>query len=405
MRDPQSFLELPYMIKQLFSDTPRFNVFTILRGNSDEVRLHSRFIAELLNPLGSHQQGSTFLKLFLDTLNIDFDMNSVVSVDKEWQDIDILIRNDANQAVIIENKVFAIDQDEQLSRYHTIIKSQRFTGINTVYLTLDGKQPSEQSIGNLELESIKCISYAEHIRDWLELCLKEVALIPALRESIQQYYEVIKSMTNQDQDEKYLARLKTFIQQDAAANNPVKMLGDLTLATQMLHAEQVKACVLKVLELVKTKTKLSSDLDIDSINDTVVKVVQGNSRLDIGFYPLKHNGLECKGLSIRVGFGPEHPYLGIACPKDEHPKVHANLVALKKDSLAYLNYSDKGLPGYRYIQSSLNIAELNDDNLRYFLDESSRNEYAQAIADDLIECISVVQASESLPSLLSETVV
>ncbi|AZI26328.1 hypothetical protein EA772_13615 [Pedobacter sp. G11] len=43
-----------------------FNVFRILKLESSEVRMHSAFLAELLNPKGSHGQKDIFLKLFID---------------------------------------------------------------------------------------------------------------------------------------------------------------------------------------------------------------------------------------------------------------------------------------------------------------------------------------------------
>ena len=44
-----------------------FNVFSILRIKRKEVITHTPMLAELLNPHGSHHQGATFLKLFLET--------------------------------------------------------------------------------------------------------------------------------------------------------------------------------------------------------------------------------------------------------------------------------------------------------------------------------------------------
>jgi hypothetical protein len=41
-----------------------FNIFSVLRMESDEVRTHSRFIAELLNPKGVHGFKDEFLNLF-----------------------------------------------------------------------------------------------------------------------------------------------------------------------------------------------------------------------------------------------------------------------------------------------------------------------------------------------------
>ena len=42
-----------------------FNVFNVLGLSSNETRTHSAFLAELLNPYGSHGMGDLFLKKFL----------------------------------------------------------------------------------------------------------------------------------------------------------------------------------------------------------------------------------------------------------------------------------------------------------------------------------------------------
>ena len=46
-----------------------FNVFRILGLESREVRMHSAFLGELLNPAGSHGLKDAFLKLFVEALN------------------------------------------------------------------------------------------------------------------------------------------------------------------------------------------------------------------------------------------------------------------------------------------------------------------------------------------------
>lgn len=45
-----------------------FNIFNTLGLKSEEVRLHSAFIGELLNPNGSHGASSLFLKAFLQVI-------------------------------------------------------------------------------------------------------------------------------------------------------------------------------------------------------------------------------------------------------------------------------------------------------------------------------------------------
>ncbi|WP_053062335.1 PD-(D/E)XK nuclease family protein [Photobacterium aquae] len=208
-----NFLQLPYLLRDKYQSLPGFNLFSVLRGNSDEVRLHSRFIAELLNPAGSHNMGNTFLRHFLKTLGIDnFDCQCECSVEKEWGNIDILIRNQHNQAIIIENKIYAEDQEEQLFRYYRSIKSRQVTddNIHLIYLTLDGKEPTTQSLGNIPKSFInsgnyQLLSYAGRMQVWLKNCQKDAVNSPALRENIGQYIELIQNITHTGQNERYMS--------------------------------------------------------------------------------------------------------------------------------------------------------------------------------------------------------
>ena len=43
-----------------------FNIFNVLGVSTSEVKLHSAFIAELLNPYGDHGLGEKFLKFFIE---------------------------------------------------------------------------------------------------------------------------------------------------------------------------------------------------------------------------------------------------------------------------------------------------------------------------------------------------
>lgn len=49
--------------------------------------------------------------------NKDF-AQSGIEVERERDNIDILITNNVRQAVVIENKIGAEDQSQQLQRYH-----------------------------------------------------------------------------------------------------------------------------------------------------------------------------------------------------------------------------------------------------------------------------------------------
>jgi len=194
-----------------------FNVFRILKLSTNEVLTHSAFLCELLNPKGSHGHHDIFLRLFIDlqrdkfgkhTLFLDrFDSFDAISAkayaeshigfineDKsEGGRIDLLIKDRNNKAIIIENKIHASDQLKQLVRYNNAYKNAPI-----FYLTLHGSSPSENSKGELEEgDNYVCISYAEDIITWLELCRKEAVTHPILRETITQYIYLLKHLTNQ----------------------------------------------------------------------------------------------------------------------------------------------------------------------------------------------------------------
>ncbi|WP_025163905.1 PDDEXK-like family protein [Pseudomonas taeanensis] len=143
---------------------PGFNLFSVLRSDSDEVYLHSRFLAFLLNPQAAHGCGNALLKTLLQVLRIeDFDVETA-SVHAEFKGIDIFIRNAKGQAIIIENKIYHHDQDEQIYRYDQLIKNQGYTVIANLYLTLDGSEPSEQSSKGIKVD---LVSYETDIICWL----------------------------------------------------------------------------------------------------------------------------------------------------------------------------------------------------------------------------------------------
>lgn len=195
-----------------------FNVFNTIGLWSEEVRLHSSFIAELLNPKGSHGLAQRFLHAFLEEIDLPNDYvdwrhcsNDIVErvigpvTETEGGRIDIIIE-DGHHAIIIENKIYAGDQHHQLLRYHNYGKKKFPKGFVLVYLTLDGHEAGECSIGEKELEH-KTISYEHTIIHWLEKCYAIAEGKPLVQSVIKQYCELIKQLTNTDMDTKYKEKL------------------------------------------------------------------------------------------------------------------------------------------------------------------------------------------------------
>lgn len=192
-----------------------FNIFSVLKIQRDEEKLHSAFIAELLNPYGSHGLKDTFLNLFLQQIGLaDFDFDTKeVKVDTEYfigyknrdntegGKIDILLTNDNKKAIIIENKIDARDQEMQLVRYNNYGRDTFGKGnYRLVYLTKNGDDASEKSIGH-ERISYKRISYREDVLKWLTACLEKSASRPLIRETLQQYIMNLKDILNMMNDE------------------------------------------------------------------------------------------------------------------------------------------------------------------------------------------------------------
>ena len=183
----------------------QFNIFHACGVNHYETT-HSAILAEFLNPKGSHGQDDIYLKEFLSVvgdigLSSAFD-TSEASVTTEYSTsygrLDILISNSKGQAIIIENKIYAGDQLEQLKRYDNFASQKYHAGNYAIlYLTLWGDEASEQSGEGVRY---KCISYKDTIQEWLKCCICISAQRPLIRETMIQYSNLIKELTNQTMD-------------------------------------------------------------------------------------------------------------------------------------------------------------------------------------------------------------
>lgn len=180
----------------------RFNMFQVCGVDHYEI-MHSAIIASFLNPKGNHGQKDKYLKTFIsivdDETGIETSSCSVYTeyVTNEGR-IDILIEDKKGKAIIIENKVYAADQWEQLKRYDEFSKGKYGDGNYAIYyLTLDKHDASKDSGDGIKYFRI---SYKEHILKWIEDCTKESATTPLIRETLIQYRNHIKQLTNQDMD-------------------------------------------------------------------------------------------------------------------------------------------------------------------------------------------------------------
>ena len=207
-----------------------YNLFSILSIERYELK-HSALIANLLDPEGSHGCGDAFLRAFFEialkertylfedcTLPHSYTeyYTGPIAGDTGGR-IDILVKSSC-YGLIIENKIYAGDQDKQLTRYDNYGKKTfGADGYLLVYLTLYGYDASKESTATKSAEEVGYLrlSYAEDILRWLEQCVRLADNKPLVRESLNQYIRTIKQLTYQDMNQE---NIQTII--DLAVDHP-----------------------------------------------------------------------------------------------------------------------------------------------------------------------------------------
>ena len=226
-----------------------FNPYLEMWSGSNEVKLHSALICGFLNPLGNHYQGDVFLETFLESVGLKawFGDTSNAEVYKEYfvqtgnQEgrIDIYITNN-DKHIIIENKIWAGDQDRQIERYiDKIVKEQSrdssdtkssesktkqinkaYENIAVLYLAPDERMPSKYSLGKWKIQGdylvsgdnkvrFKSITYKKEILEWIEKSQTKVGCITHLNSALYFYKDVVQIITKTKENTMNIAKFLT----------------------------------------------------------------------------------------------------------------------------------------------------------------------------------------------------
>jgi len=344
----------------------KFNIFSILRRENDEVNLHSRFIYELLNPKGSHNQGDVFLNLFLDRI-ASVEKKALFEVYKERDNIDILIQSN-NQVVIIENKIDTTDHSNQLSRYRDIIKNRGYkeNQIEIIYLTLNGDSPNESLNGTILL------SYRHDIKNWITQCIEKVAQKPTLRETLIQYLNLINKLTYQKNNERFTMEVKELLLQ----KDNLKVILDIEKAVIEAKIETQLIFWNTLLEKLQNQYpfyfyNIYGDA---SIKESVRKYyTKKKNRKDYGFeYEIDKNLYFF--IEIR-----DNIYYGFYFDKEKITKEQLN--NLNKIDISWEE------PYWKYPNKKLNFEQFNNKNVLDLLDKTQKNIDIDIISDEIIYLI------------------
>lgn len=182
-----------------------FNLFEVLGVSKAEIR-HSRVIAWLLDPHGSHGLGDIYLRGFLreaivsageigiDVPNLaDIDSRdlSAAAVFRERHNIDIMVLDETNGYVCpIENKIESGEHSNQLSRYLRIVR-RTYPGLSPlpIFLTPSGGRPAQRT----DAEQYVPLSYgtiADLINQLLENRVEDAS--PSVMDFLRQYELTIR---------------------------------------------------------------------------------------------------------------------------------------------------------------------------------------------------------------------
>ncbi len=191
-----------------------FNVFRLCGVDHYETK-HSSILAALLDPKGTHGLGTAFLQSFLDKIpaseaigrerliaSTDSRVQTEVPVDSDNENlgrVDILINDVANQwSIVIENKIFASEGANQIARYRRWLdtKQTNFTRY-ILFLTLDGHAPGTDNHQPLPESKVSVLrmSWKHDILSWLSECVRLAVERPFVRETLRQYINLVKQLT------------------------------------------------------------------------------------------------------------------------------------------------------------------------------------------------------------------
>jgi len=362
-----------------------FNIFRVIELTSEEVRLHSKFLAELLNPKGSHGQGNKFLDLFIqqfdikninsENVNVYVEKHIGSKTDTTGGRIDILVEDDKKNTIIIENKIYADDQYKQLVRYHN------YSNNNIFYLNLYGIEPTKESSGELVLDKdFKVISYKNDIIDWLENCKKESASLPLLREGISHYINLIKYLTGQSNNSTMEKEIRDLIaltpQNIKTAIKIANSTEDAKIKLQWIFWEKLRK---------KFESKgilLLDEKDSKTVTWQKVESFYTKTRNRDKFYGLWtkiyeknnitiHYGIEIEN-NIYFGFTIEKNYNGGISDKLEYVEIRN---ALKEINSEYIS-DNKWWLGWRYVNPKLNFKDFNTEAIFNLADRENLEKIA-----------------------------
>jgi len=204
-----------------------YNLFTISSYTYYLENFHSDIISSLLNPFGLHNEGYTFLNIFIEYINKNFEQKielskyKNVTVLREKGRLDVWIKDESSKrSIILENKINnAPDRDDQLSDYYEYAIKNGYKVDVVVYLSKDGSKIAPAQNKTIEAPVINIgafmkINY-DLLNGWLKPCL-EATTNDDSRSFLYQYCKLISHLSNNNMDNELKEAFYQFVDKNKA---------------------------------------------------------------------------------------------------------------------------------------------------------------------------------------------
>jgi len=401
-------------IEQESSTKHAFNIFSILRKYDEEVGLHSKFLAEMLNPQGSHAM-PIFQQLFIDeVINpaidpqewrrelLDSNVQYSCQTEVHYQGIgrvDIVLKSLKN-IIVIENKIHAADQRNQLQRYFEACIKMGYSSekIYILYLNKDGVPVTSHGQGKLQDNQFGQINYKNDISNWLDLCIKEAKNYPHIEQTLKQYGRLISSLTGDNRS----ARMKDSHIDLLYEDNNFKLAYDLSQSLTSFQINLQKKVWQELLIAFKEKGYSFNfcDKDLQSCDENrKIKNYYKNESRKNRFY-----GIQCEigtldNYRVHCFIQLNHNiYYGVAVSFDgkriQYPDESISLG--QQIAITYPDLIDSGkkwfLGGHMLPSSPLNFKKVN--SIYKVTEKNARDKWVDNTVNEIILFIDNVKALE-----------
>lgn len=290
-------------------DAEENNILYVLNREFDETHTHSRIIFYLLDTPSKKDRSDSFLVAFLRQIKIPetfiADESWKVYRERSFDDgrIDMVLES-SEFAVVIEMKIGAEDGPNQLERYDSFYKSRR-KQYRLYYLTLDGREPTSQSLGKMDISNLTCISFEKDIIEWLSVCLEYTEYGGYRYSFIKQYIGAVKHITGKGVEYK----MGNLISDSESAFAVISLHEEL----QNIIADVMVHFLMGLMEYIESNSKYKCSPYCEDIESEVQAYYFERKKAYPGFYIVLeslNSGEELYRYYLYVGVAYESLYYG-----------------------------------------------------------------------------------------------